>query len=160
MAGIATSYILNEVTTGYDSLSYVEADTLKLKGLRVVAGTNATVTPTITGTTISYSISGNDTTSLSNRINLKLSIADTANMLLNYVRRQELKDTAAAIRSAIGGGGGSPAGNYGNIQINRNGAFATPGTDSLDFDAGLYIKGVLSATALPTVMQRIRHSAL
>jgi len=150
MAAIATSYILNEVTTGYDSLSYVEADTLKLKGLRVVAGSNATVTPTITGTTISYSISGNDTTSLSNRINLKLSIADTANMLLNYVRRQELKDTAAAIRAAIGGGGGSPAGNYGNIQINRNGAFATPGTDSLDFDAGLYIKGALSATAIPT----------
>lgn len=107
MSAIATSYILNEITTGYDSLSYVEADTLKLKGLRVVAGTNATVTPTITGTTISYSISGNDTTSLSNRINLKLSIADTANMLLNYVRRQELKDTAAAIRSAITSGGSS-----------------------------------------------------
>ena len=107
MAAIATSYILNEVTTGYDSLSYVEADTLKLKGLRVVAGSNATVTPTITGSTISYSISGNDTTSLSNRINLKLSIADTANMLLNYVRRQELKDTAAAIRAAMGGGSGT-----------------------------------------------------
>jgi len=149
MAAIATSYILNEVTTGYDSLSYVEADTLKLKGLRVVAGTNATVTPTITGTTISYSISGNDTTSLSNRINLKLSIADTANMLLNYVRRQELKDTAAAIRAAMGGGA-TPAGNYGNVQLNRNGAFATPASDSLNFSGGLSIKGTLSATALPT----------
>lgn len=48
------------------------------------------------------------------------------------------------------GGGGSPAGNYGNVQLNRNGAFATPASDSLDFDAGLAIKGTLSATALPT----------
>jgi hypothetical protein len=30
-------------------------------------------------------------------------------------------------------GGGTPAGNYGNIQINRNGAFDTPGGDSLSF---------------------------
>jgi len=50
----------------------------------------------------------------------------------------------------MGGGGGSPAGNYGNIQINRNGSLATPASDSLDFDAGLNIKGALSATALPT----------
>lgn len=47
-----------------------------------------------------------------------------------------------------GGGGGSPAGNYGNVQLNRNGSFATPGSDSLNFLAGLYIKGSLSATAL------------
>ena len=45
---------------------------------------------------------------------------------------------------------GSPAGNYGNVQLNRNGSFATPGSDSLDFDAGLIIKGILSASALPT----------
>lgn len=49
-----------------------------------------------------------------------------------------------------GGGGGSPAGNYGNVQLNRNGAFATPGSDSLNFSAGLIIKGILSASALPT----------
>jgi len=30
--------------------------------------------------------------------------------------------------------GGTPAGNYGNIQINRNGAFDTPGGDSLSFN--------------------------
>ena len=36
--------------------------------------------------------------------------SDTASMLANYVDRQELKDTAAAIRSAIGSGGG--ANNY------------------------------------------------
>jgi len=48
------------------------------------------------------------------------------------------------------GGGGSPAGNFGNIQINRNGSFATPGSDSLNFSGGLAIKGTLSATALPT----------
>jgi len=35
------------------------------------------------------------------------------------------------------GSGGSPAGNYGNLQINRNGAFDTPGGDSLSWNGGL-----------------------
>lgn len=48
------------------------------------------------------------------------------------------------------GGGATPAGNYGNVQLNRFGSLATPATDSLDFDGGLAIKGTLSATALPT----------
>lgn len=43
-----------------------------------------------------------------------------------------------------GGGGGStsPAGNYGNLQLNRNGAFDTPATDSLGYTAsgGLSVK--------------------
>jgi len=36
-------------------------------------------------------------------------------------------------KDSVGGTGGttSPAGNYGNLQINRNGAFATPASDSL-----------------------------
>ncbi len=46
------------------------------------------------------------------------------------------------------GGGGSPAGNFGNLQINRNGAFATPASDSLDWESatGLTITGNLTAT--------------
>lgn len=44
------------------------------------------------------------------------------------------------------GGGSSPAGNYDNIQINRNGVFDTPGGDSLSFDAGiLNVKGEISS---------------
>lgn len=41
------------------------------------------------------------------------------------------------------GGGGSPAGNFGNLQINRNAAFAAPGSDSLDYESatGLSVKG-------------------
>ena len=35
------------------------------------------------------------------------------------------------------GGGSSPAGNYGNFQINRNGVFETPGSDSLSWNGGL-----------------------
>lgn len=36
----------------------------------------------------------------------------------------------------------SPAGNYGNLQLNRNGAFATPASDSLSFNsAALNVKG-------------------
>lgn len=47
-------------------------------------------------------------------------------------------------------GGGTPAGNFGNVQINRNGAFATPGSDSLDFESatGLTVKGGIRGTTL------------
>ena len=37
------------------------------------------------------------------------------------------------IYAPTGGSGGSPAGNFGNLQINRNGAFDTPASDSLTF---------------------------
>lgn len=48
--------------------------------------------------------------------------------------------------SGCGGGGGSAVGNYGNIQINRNGAFDTPASDSLTYDdAGFRINNYLSA---------------
>ena len=47
-----------------------------------------------------------------------------------------------------GGGGGTPAGNFGNVQINRNSLFTTPASDSLNFSAGLSIKGTLTATSL------------
>jgi len=46
--------------------------------------------------------------------------------------------------------GGSPAGNFGNLQINRNGAFATPASDSLDFESatGLTVKGNITSSTL------------
>jgi len=54
-------------------------------------------------------------------------------------------------KDSVGGsGGGSPAGNYGNVQLNRNGAFATPASDSLDFDGGLNIKGHIGVSATST----------
>jgi len=39
-------------------------------------------------------------------------------------------------------GGGTPGGNYGNLQLNRNSAFATPGSDSLSYttSGGLVVK--------------------
>lgn len=51
--------------------------------------------------------------------------------------------------AGAGGGGGStsPAGNFGNLQLARNGVFAAAGSDSLSFLGGLAIKGTLSATA-------------
>jgi hypothetical protein len=44
--------------------------------------------------------------------------------------------------------GGTPAGNYGNIQINRNGAFATPASDSLGYTtgSGLVVKNNMAMT--------------
>lgn len=91
----------------------------------------------------------------------KLAIADTANTWLTSLYRKAGTDSVFytkgsshtfAFKDSIGSGGvgGSPAGNYGNVQLNRNGSFATPASDSLDFDGGLNIKGTLSATALPT----------
>lgn len=47
--------------------------------------------------------SATDTSSLSNRINTKLNISDTAGMLGGYSRVNRLKDTAAAIRASIPG---------------------------------------------------------
>jgi hypothetical protein len=45
------------------------------------------------------------------------------------------------------GSGGSPAGNYGNLQINRNSIFSTPASDSLTFSsATLAIKGAITAS--------------
>ena len=47
------------------------------------------------------------------------------------------------------GSGGTPAGNYGNIQINRNGVFDTPGSDTLTFDTGgLTVKSDIISTSL------------
>ena len=47
---------------------------------------------------------------------------------------------------AASGGGGTPAGNYGNIQLNRNSTFATPGSDSLGYttSAGLFVHNNMS----------------
>ena len=51
---------------------------------------------------------------------------------------------ASKLPSGSGGGGGSPAGNYGNMAINRNGSFATPASDSADWDGGLNMTGKLT----------------
>jgi len=49
------------------------------------------------------------------------------------------------------GGGGAPAGNYGNLQINRNSIFSTPASDSLTFSsATLAVKGALTTTGAIT----------
>lgn len=65
-------------------------------------------------------------------------------------------DLSYADTTTGGGGSTSPAGNFGNIQLNRNGAFATPASDSLDYEAstGLTIKnGVnISGNATPLNM--------
>lgn len=48
--------------------------------------------------------------------------------------------------------GATPAGNYGNIQLNRNGVFTTPASDSLSFNSGvLNVKGnILAGDLSPT----------
>lgn len=71
----------------------------------------------------------------------------TATNTLGYVTKKILADTASAIRSAIPAAT-SPAGNYGNLQINRNGLFATPASDSLTYTTagGLAVKNIVTTT--------------
>lgn len=84
-----------------------------------------------------------------------LNFADTTNWKPVVVNTTGSGATAGTLRKATywpvgSGGGGSPAGNFGNLQINRNGAFATPGSDSLDFESatGLTVKGGIRGTTL------------
>ena len=60
-----------------------------------------------------------------------------------------IADSSITINSS--GGGGTPAGNFGNLQINRNSLFATPASDSLTFSGGLSVKGTGTFTGLVTV---------
>lgn len=135
------------VDTTYNRLAHqISTDSLMLKSLRVQLN-GSDITPTSTDSTLSWNIQA-------------LVAADTSNKYVTAVYRKTASDSVFyvkggthtfAYKDSIGsGGGGSPAGNYGNVQLNRNGAFATPASDSLNFSAGLAIKGTLSATALPT----------
>lgn len=58
--------------------------------------------------------------------------------------------TTAYVATAVAAGGTPPSGNYGNVQLNRNGIFATPASDSLSFSAGLSVKGTGTFTGLLT----------
>jgi len=64
------------------------------------------------------------------------------------VYRQSTGEVKKATYWPGGGGATAPSGNYGNGVVIRNGALATPASDSLDFDGGLSIKGTLKATSL------------
>lgn len=48
-------------------------------------------------------------------------------------------------------GGGVADGNFNNIQINRNGIFKSPGSDSLTFNGGISVKGTAKFTSIPFV---------
>jgi len=52
-----------------------------------------------------------------------------------------------------GGGGSTPAGNYGNLQLNRNGAFDTPASDSLGYttSGGLAVKNKIEVTGAGSI---------
>lgn len=54
------------------------------------------------------------------------------------------------VAMSTGGGGGTPVGNYGNLQINRNGVFATPASDTLIYttSGGFVVKNILTGNAL------------
>ena len=59
-----------------------------------------------------------------------------------------LQTDGSGVLTWAAAGGGSAAGNFGNLQINRNGAFATPGSDSLDYEnaTGLTVKNDVNVT--------------
>lgn len=61
---------------------------------------------------------------------------------------QVLTTDGSGVTSWTTPSGGSPTGNFGNLQIGRNSAFATPASDSLDFESatGLSVKGDVRTT--------------
>lgn len=73
------------------------------------------------------------TTSLTTAINLRLLKSDTASMLSVYVRRQELKDTAAAIRAAFISSGGVSDGDKGDITVSAAGLTWIVDNDAITF---------------------------
>lgn len=54
----------------------------------------------------------------------------------------------------------SPSGNYGDVQLNRNTSFATPASDSLQFSAGLIVKGFLSVTTTAAITTSVTSPLL
>lgn len=128
---INSSYLLFDSTFSPFGGS-VNDSTAKVKSARIQLN-GSTVTPTVTDSTISWNIQA-------------LVAADTSNKYVTAVYRKTASDSVFyvkggthtfAFKDSIGsGGGGSPAGNYGNVQLNRNGAFATPASDSLTYNGG------------------------
>jgi len=136
----------------------VGTDTVWLRSVRFRKN-GTLVSPTLTDSTgdWNFTIDTTDITSFSVKVRALFSATGpltyaNGNLSLDTTsgkwRSEAYYDTKYALIG--GGGGGAPSGNYGNGVVIRNGALEVPGGDSLDFDAGLYIKGVLSATALPT----------
>jgi len=125
-----------------------------------------------TGSAWGASITDNSTNW--NTVTNKVNILDTASMLTPYTRVQRFLDslsnhttrfnlvtgylaskvdtgrtlTINGVTQSLGANRTWTlgTGNYGNIPVNRNGILTPPLSDSLDFDAGLSIKGQLSAT--------------
>lgn len=110
---------------------------IKVDSLATAPGTSEMRYNRLTGDwTISDTASALDTTSLSARINTKLNITDTANIRARLYAGANITITGTYPNLTIEstGGGATPAGSYGYLQLNRNGALAA--TDSLIYAAG------------------------
>lgn len=126
------------------------------EGLNIaISGANGTNAITATGARISVT-NTNVTSGTNVGLDLTASGATTANNALNIaagaVTLNGSAGTSGQVLTSAGANtlptwstpsAGSPAGNFGNVQINRNGAFAVAGSDSLDFESatGLSVKG-------------------
>lgn len=157
IGGRLTNLYTNDVTTGNNSLLTLGGD-----AHLSVSETSDSKT-TLLGivypdSILIYSTGGSDQTHIvlrnivpyNNSSTLKMLVQDTTNGILY---RQVIP---------TGGSGGTPAGNYGNIAINRNGALATPASDSLDFESatGLTaIGGFRTGGSFGGVAQRIYDNA-
>ena len=153
-SSITTGELLSIVTTG-------TAAAAGNNGLKITrSGANATNAITVTGQTISVT-NTNATSGTNVGLDLTASGATTANNALNIsagaIGLGGSAGTSGQVLTSAGANtlptwstvsGGSPAGNFGNLQINRNGAFATPGSDSLDYEAstGLVVKNIIQST--------------
>ena len=100
-------------SAGWHNSVNINHDTLQLVGNKNNPLLDSVLTTDVDGNAIlQYAYKPAKIDSL---LNLKVNISDTASMLSSYVPRQELKDTAAAIRADMGSGSvlsvtGSPSG--------------------------------------------------
>lgn len=112
--------------------------------IKVNGGGSGSISLTTTGSTGAATLVGSTLNIPNYDINIQKSYTTTTQLSDTswvWCRFNGTCDTFRIVNTGGGSGGGSPAGNYNDVQVNRNGGFATPLLDSLLFSAGLSVKG-------------------
>lgn len=118
--------------------------------IKVNGGGSGSISLTTTGSTGAATLVGSTLNIPNYDINIQKSYTTTTQLSdTSWVmcRFNGTCDTFRITNTGGGSGGGSPAGNYNNVQVNRNGGFATPLLDSLLFSVGLSVKGTGTFTS-------------
>jgi hypothetical protein len=133
------------IDTLYNRLATViNVDSIRFKSILIQQG-GVDVTPIVTDSTINWNITGGGTTYKIGTYNSQTINSDGASIVGDSIYMQEFSAESPGLVPAGGSGttylrgdatwqtisSGSPAGNFNNIQVNRNGSFAALASDSL-----------------------------